>query len=146
MDFIQNNLDYEINKFNKIFLNLIMKYKKKYEKLYNKIKNIDIKNVYKIKHNILEKEIFCGDCTIQPIEKECFCCVKKPIFPSYDILYSIMNNVQQLLFNKKIYLCVKLIYDNKENNELIERVCKKIYDISGIEGLEFVQTILHSIT
>ena len=57
-----------------------------------------------------------------------------------------MNNIQQILFNKKLYVCAKLIYDNKKDDEIIERVCKKIYEISGIEGLEFIQTIIKSVT
>ena len=40
----------------------------------------------------------------------------------------------------------QLLYDNITNNELIDRVCKKIYDISGINGLEFVNTIIKSIS
>jgi hypothetical protein len=193
-------LNLSIEKYNRLFLYLIMKSKKKYEKIYNKIKNINIKTIYKInsitqvetdivkqvvedivedivkqvetdlvkevedivKHNKTdlveqdETDKFCMPCIIQN-DKKCICCkpnkldlplntTNRLVFPSYDELYLLMNITQQTLFTKQIYICAKLLYDNITNNELIDRVCKKIYDISGINGLEFVNTIIKSIS
>jgi hypothetical protein len=250
-------LNLSIEKYNRLFLYLIMKSKKKYEKIYNKIKNINIKTIYKINsitqveeevvkevvedivkqvveekvvENIVkqdetdivkqveEKEVvkevvetvkqvetyivkqdetdivkqdetdmikqivedivddivkqvetvkqdkidivkqveedkFCMPCIIKN-DKKCLCCKPKKldlpsnrvVFPSYDELYLLMNITQQTLFTKQIYICAKLLYDNITNNDLIDRVCKKIYDISGINGLEFVNTIIKSIS
>ena len=227
-------LNLSIEKYNKLFLYLIMKSKKKYEKMYNKIKNINIKTIYKIDYitqvetdivkevveDIVETDIvkevvedivkqdetvivenivkqdetdivkqdeidlvkqdetdivkqvvedivediveqvetveedkFCMPCIIEN-DKKCLCCKPKKldlpsnrvVFPSYDELYLLMNITQQTLFTKQIYICAKLLYDNITNNELIDRVCKKIYDISGINGLEFVNTIIKSIS
>ena len=237
-------LNLSIEKYNRLFLYLIMKSKKKYEKMYNKIKNINIKTIYKINsitqvetdivkevvEDIVETDIvkevvedivenivkqdetvivenivkqdetdivkqdeidlvkqdetdivkqvvediveqvedivkqvetveedkFCMPCIIEN-DKKCICCkpkkrdlplntINRVVFPSYDELYLLMNITQQTLFTKQIYICAKLLYDNITNNELIDRVCKKIYDISGINGLEFVNTIIKSIS
>ena len=223
-------LNLSIEKYNRLFLYLIMKSKKKYEKIYNKIKNINIKTIYKINsitqietnivkevvedivkqvveevvedivenivkqdetvivenivkqdetdivkqdeidlvkqdetdivkqvvEDIVEQDKFCMPCIIEN-DKKCICCkpknldlplntINRVVFPSYDELYILMNITQQTLFTKQIYICAKLLYDNITNNELIDRVCKKIYDISGINGLEFVNTIIKSIS
>jgi hypothetical protein len=197
-------LNLSIEKYNRLFLYLIMKSKKKYEKIYNKIKNINIKTIYKINsitqieevkvvvedivkqveeevkqveevekevkqvvedivkqvedivEDIVEQDKFCMPCIIEN-DKKCLCCkpknldlpsntINRVVFPSYDELYLLMNITQQTLFTKQIYICAKLLYDNITNNELIDRVCKKIYDISGINGLEFVNTIIKSIS
>lgn len=196
-------LNLSIEKYNRLFLYLIMKSKKKYEKIYNKIKNINIKTIYKINsitqveeevvkevvedivkqvetdivenivkqdetdivkqivedivkdivEDIVKEDKFCMPCIIEN-DKKCICCKPKKldlpsnrvVFPSYDELYLLMNITQQTLFTKQIYICAKLLYDNITNNELIDRVCKKIYDISGINGLEFVNTIIKSIS
>ena len=198
-------LNLSIEKYNRLFLYLIMKSKKKYEKIYNKIKNINIKTIYKInsitqveeevkvvvedivkqiveevkvvetdiivkevkkevkkevenivEQDIVEQEKFCMPCIIKN-DKKCLCCKPKKldlplnitnrvVFPSYDELYLLMNITQQTLFTKQIYICAKLLYDNITNNDLIDRVCKKIYNISGINGLEFVNTIIKSIS
>ena len=251
-------LNLSIEKYNRLFLYLIMKSKKKYEKIYNKIKNINIKTIYKInsvtqvktdivkkdveidivkqvvedivkqvetdivenivkqdetdivkkevedivkqvvedivenivetdivenivkqdetdivkkdvediveniveqvvvEQDVVEQDKFCMPCIIEN-DKKCICCkpkkldlqlntINRIVFPSYDELYLLMNITQQILFTKQIYICAKLLYDNITNNDLIDRVCKKIYDISGINGLEFVNTIIKSIS
>jgi hypothetical protein len=65
-------------------------------------------------------------------------------FPLYEELLGLMNFSQQSLFTKQLYICTKIIYENRTDEDVMRKMCEKIIELEGVIGLEFVEAILNS--